>query len=179
MCPMEMDLPLTTTKQIRFLITVSLCAAILSPWVWGGQVIVKKEQSTSEWRNRMEPLNQLMATVRKAFRIKLFSFLQPGESHNAHPYPRWQPPKWPEGRPKPRGMIPQLVPSHTAKEKGAAGEDQENRARRKNTGVSGWNKTGGTSMLFLLWWSTEGKRNYSQLHALMTMTAFWVSSLSK
>jgi hypothetical protein len=49
----------------------------------------------------------------------------------------------------------------------------------KKQGIPEWNKAGLMNMLFLLWWSAEVKRNYSQLHALATMKALWGGSLSK
>lgn len=44
----------------------------------------------------------IKARVWKALRIKLFSLLQPEESHNPHPEPTWQPPTRPQGRAKQR-----------------------------------------------------------------------------
>ena len=57
---------------------------------------------TSSWGERTVSINMgewdvtvetMKTTVRKAFRIKLFSFLQPEESRNAHPSAMWQSPE--------------------------------------------------------------------------------------
>lgn len=108
------------------------------------------------------------AAARKAFRIKLLSLLQPRSSHNTHTEPMWQPPKWPQSGPKQRRPQSVANAKPQGQGKGAAGGDQENQAKHRNTGIPEWNTTGCANMLFLLWWSTEVKCNYSQRRVLMT-----------
>lgn len=76
------------------------------------------------------------ATVRKPFRVKLFSFLQPGDSHNSLPSPMWQPQGWPRAD-RSRGPDPTSNAKPQGEGKGAAREDQENKAKHKNTGIPG------------------------------------------
>lgn len=79
-------------------------------------------------------IETIKTTVRKAFRIKLFSFLQPGENHKPHRSLCGSHQNDLRAERSKELWVPQPMPSHGAKEKGVAGEDQENKAEHKNTG---------------------------------------------
>ena len=97
--------------------------------------------------------------------LNCFLSYSPGQ---AKTHTQSQPPKWAQRGPKQQRPHSLANAKPQGRGKGAAGGDREYQAKHRDTGIPEWNTTGCANMLFLLWWSTEVKCNYSQWRALTT-----------